>query len=624
MDAYQYLKEMENGTLISEDQFYKAIKEFQRAILEKEDYEGRLQRHRVPEEVNNDVLQKLYTYDNAIQQRPELQHIDNNNYTFVTSVITQLWKADKYLKTLYRTAQHYCEKENKDFNTIAIHVAEFRATVRLEAKIRRQIRIIRSARLAAGKGYTFDDWLNHHFFGEHSNTGQPVANDSEQYLTLVKAGKMSAEVFDKIQNAQQHAYDYMITSSLRIREQKLLEQHKDFSDRKTAIDAELERLGKFFNSNLTVYNEVLARRKHQAIKWGAKFLLPEHYQKAVEKLTLDVNDLDDSTFILLINNNKTTLSKADQLMYIMMDVELQWLTTLHGHKSKMHFEQMISSPDFRALIDKYGERDKLMEIYRNGLEFAPDREIYINELIRQYESTMPNYQSGITIRDWTTNQELNIQTGEYRRIGYAWVNGGYNANNSELRSTSLGHLSLCPPHVPLIQRYSIYVQILYQLAAGGGIAFHLAFLRKELKNSSDNTPAVVATVKAEPEQAGKWLGGEEKRQILFEALVEESFIEHTADNQHRFMNNQPVKWLLDGRSLFYMLLELRTKKYKCFAVYESLVQLVKDNFVDKNGAPFKNVSQNTSGMTTSNLNARPRRAGAIDQVLKRLEEVLNT
>ena len=83
-------------------------------------------------------------------------------------------------------------------------------------------------------------------------------------------------------------------------------------------------------------------------------------------------------------------------------------------------------------------------------------------------------------------------------------------------------------------------------------------------------------------------------------------------------------WLLDGRSLLYMLLELRTKKYKCFAVYESLVQLVKDNFVDKNGAPFKNVSQNTSGMTTSNLNARPRRAGAIDQVLKRLEEVLNT
>jgi len=621
MDAYQYLKGMESGTLISEAQFYEAIKEFQRAFLEREDYERRLQRHRVPEEVNNDVLQKLYAYDIAIQHRPEMRHIDNNNYTFVTSVITQLWKTNKYLKKLYRTVQQYCEKENKDFNTIAIHVAEFRATVRLEAKIRRQIRISLSGRFAPETGYTFDDWLNHHFFGEHSNTGQPVANDSEQYLTLVKTGKMSTEVFDKILNAQQQAYDYVVTSSLRTREQKFLEQHKEFSDRKTAIDAEFKRLEKFFNGNLTVYNEVLGLRKYRTIKWGAKFLLPEHYQTAVEKLTLDVNDLDDSTFMLRITNHKTTLSKTDQLRYIMMDIELQWLTTLHGHKSKMHFEQMISSQDFRALIDKYGEREKLMEVYRNGLEFAPDREVFINELIRQYESTMPKYQSGITIRDWTNNEELNIQTGEYRRIGYAWVNGGYNANNSELRSTSLGHLSLCPPHVPLIQRYSIYVQILYQLAAGGGIAFHLAFLRKELKNSSDNTPATVAIVKSEPEQAGKWLGSEEKRQILYEALVEDSFVEHMADNQHRFMNNQPVKWLLDGRSLFYMLLELKKKKYKCLAAFESLAPLVKDNFVDKNGAPFKNVSQNTSGMTTTNLNARPRRADAIDQVLKRLEEV---
>ena len=623
MDAYQYLNGVDSNSLISEDQFYKAINDFQLSYLGKENYVQRLQRHRNPEEVCNDVLRKLYAYDNAIQERPEMRFQDNTTYGYVPSVIKDLWQTDKHLKSLYRTVQHYCEQESKDFNTIAIHIAEFRAIVRLGARIRRQIRKSKAALTSSKTEYTFDDWLNHRVFNEQCNTCGCVANDSENYQELVKAGKMSEEVFNKILAAQQQAYDYMVACSLRQKEQQFLEQTKNAADRKIAIDTGLERIGKYFNQNITVYNETLTPRKYQSIKWGAKFLLPEQYIKAVEKLTLDINAPDLSNCVLNINNHQITLPSADQLKYVTMEIELRWLTILHGYRSKMQFEEMVNSPDFKALIDKYGagETERLMAFYRDGLEFAPDRELYINKLIEQQESVMPGYRSSITIRDWTNNTELQIHTGEYKRTGYAWVNGGYNAKSSELHSMTLRNLTLCPQQVPVIQRYGVYVQVLGQLAAGGSIAFFLAFLRKELKNGKEDTTVPTDIAKAATEQPAKWMGGEDKRKFLFEALVEESFIESTPENKIRFMNNQVVKWLADGRSLFYMLGELKKKKYDCLGRYENLTPFIKDNFMDKNGLPFKNVNQNISGMTTANKNAKPRRSASIDEILKKLEQV---
>src|SRR5690242_8279437 len=111
MDAYEYLKGMDQNLLIEEDRFYRLIHEFQKSYLEQEDYLQRIQRHRNPVDVSHEVLRKLYDYDNAIQYRTEMRDEDTVNAVlgYVPSVIKELWKSDKNLKSLYKTVQRYCE-----------------------------------------------------------------------------------------------------------------------------------------------------------------------------------------------------------------------------------------------------------------------------------------------------------------------------------------------------------------------------------------------------------------------------------------------------------------------------------------------------------------------------------
>jgi hypothetical protein len=68
---------------------------------------------------------------------------------------------------------------------------------------------------------------------------------------------------------------------------------------------------------------------------------------------------------------------------------------------------------------------------------------------------------------------------EYRRIGYAWVNNGHIAGRSDLETITLRNVTLCPD-VPPEGHYAIYRNVLNQVAIGGAIAFHLAFLREQL------------------------------------------------------------------------------------------------------------------------------------------------
>jgi hypothetical protein len=53
-------------------------------------------------------------------------------------------------------------------------------------------------------------------------------------------------------------------------------------------------------------------------------------------------------------------------------------------------------------------------------------------------------------------------------------------------------------------------------------------------------------------------------------------------------------------------------------VFESVGSIVRENFVDKNGNPFKNVNQNISGMNNANKRGKPRLAGLIEEILQKL------
>jgi hypothetical protein len=131
-----------NSAGMSEDNFYHLIRKFQLEILERENYLEKIRHHRNPAEPKNELLNKLYKYNLEIQNRQEMRDYDpeTNSLGYAPSIIKDIWMADKRIKTLYLSVKKYCELRNKNFETIAIHIAEFRAVNKLISKMRREIR----------------------------------------------------------------------------------------------------------------------------------------------------------------------------------------------------------------------------------------------------------------------------------------------------------------------------------------------------------------------------------------------------------------------------------------------------------------------------------------------------
>ena len=131
---------------ISEKKFSQLIKDFQESYLASERYSERIKKHRNPIIFLNGLLNQLYDYHQKIQFRSEMRDIDEENKAagYVPTKIAELWEADKELKTLYNSVDRYCSLHAKDFNTIAIHIAEYRAVNKLIRKIRRDINQINS------------------------------------------------------------------------------------------------------------------------------------------------------------------------------------------------------------------------------------------------------------------------------------------------------------------------------------------------------------------------------------------------------------------------------------------------------------------------------------------------
>lgn len=123
---------------IKETAFQELIRVFEKEYLIGIDYHQRLEINRKPVDVKNQTLQELNSYLLAIQQRREMRDYDiiNNASGSVAGVIGEMWKSDKRLKSLYNTIKRYCLLREKDFNTIAVHVAEYRALSKLFHKIR--------------------------------------------------------------------------------------------------------------------------------------------------------------------------------------------------------------------------------------------------------------------------------------------------------------------------------------------------------------------------------------------------------------------------------------------------------------------------------------------------------
>lgn len=141
MDAFMILKSAKYDTEISVDHFNQLIRDFEVQYLQDRDYHHRLEVHRRPVVVMNETLNELNSYLQEIQGREELRDDDRERkvYGYVTTLINDIWTADKRVRTLYNAVKQYCLLRSKDFNVIAVHVAEYRAMNKLYRKIRRAV-----------------------------------------------------------------------------------------------------------------------------------------------------------------------------------------------------------------------------------------------------------------------------------------------------------------------------------------------------------------------------------------------------------------------------------------------------------------------------------------------------
>ncbi len=144
VDAYGIGPKFENQILVSNETFDNLVKEFRDGYLKTKNYLERVIKHRNPIEVRNEILQESYDYCRQIGQRPEMRDVEIKNgvtvHGYVSARVIQAWKDDKYLKSLYNATQYYCEISGKDFNTIAVHVAELRGIEKVGLLIKRDIR----------------------------------------------------------------------------------------------------------------------------------------------------------------------------------------------------------------------------------------------------------------------------------------------------------------------------------------------------------------------------------------------------------------------------------------------------------------------------------------------------
>lgn len=141
MTTSKVLEKIGTEKQIQPEVFYQLIKEFRTSYLISKNYYERLEIHRHPIEVKNEVLQELYSYLLQIQGREEMRHFDieNKSSGHVPTKVMDIWRSDKRIKSLYNATRKYCEITGKNLNIIATHIAEYRAMNKVVNTIRLSI-----------------------------------------------------------------------------------------------------------------------------------------------------------------------------------------------------------------------------------------------------------------------------------------------------------------------------------------------------------------------------------------------------------------------------------------------------------------------------------------------------
>lgn len=138
-DAYEVANEYVPGARLRAQDFLELLNRFRSSYLKSICYNERIASNRSPDSVRNEMLNGLREYLSAMQNRPELKdHSDPGVSSYVCTKLTDMWRADDSLCSLYDTILLYCQTCNRDLKTTMIHVAEYRSLNKLFHKERRR------------------------------------------------------------------------------------------------------------------------------------------------------------------------------------------------------------------------------------------------------------------------------------------------------------------------------------------------------------------------------------------------------------------------------------------------------------------------------------------------------
>ena len=128
------------------------------------------------------------------------------------------------------------------------------------------------------KEYTFEDWLNHKFYVEIDPFGEPVRNDSRNFIYLVFDGRMSYETLDKIQAIQEQTYSQILETSLEHEKEMFFREYERSPFPKEYHKKEIERIRNILGEvDQDVYHEVLRLTLERGIIKGATVITPNLY-----------------------------------------------------------------------------------------------------------------------------------------------------------------------------------------------------------------------------------------------------------------------------------------------------------------------------------------------------------
>lgn len=142
--------------------------------------------------------------------------------------------------------------------------------------------------------------------------------------------------------------------------------------------------------------------------------------------------------------------------------------------------EMLKCEDFAELEKKYGNKKQLLKEFQQAKAFAPDPVRLIEKNIKNLENILEQ-RSASSIQENIYTGKVHYDPAAFEKIGYAWVTEGYNATQNDIESFVSAQNITLNEYVTEKDRPRICYATLVHLAKGGSIAFHIEYLKTELK-----------------------------------------------------------------------------------------------------------------------------------------------